>query len=82
MQLKNLLKNIFSTNKYYLPNELVFIIFSFLETLKINKISKINANSVLHFSNCVSCSNKLLEFYDKNVCSKHYLPRCIFPENF
>ena len=30
----------------------------------------------------VPCSNKLLEFYDKNVCSKHYLPMCIFPENF
>lgn len=80
-EIMNLLKKIFS-EQYYLTNELIEIIISFIELIKINKISKINADSVLYFSNCITCSNKLLEFYDKNICSKHYLPMCIFPENF
>ena len=77
-----LLNKIFKLDKFYLPTEIIEIIFKQLEEKKTNKISKINANSVLHFGKCDICSSKLIEFYSKNVCHKHYLPRCIFPEDF
>lgn len=80
--IKQLLIEIFSSEKYYLPPEIVSIIFKYLEIEKTNKISKINMSSVLHFGKCVNCSNKLLKYYEENLCHIHSIPMCVFPENF
>lgn len=79
---KDLLNKIFKSELYYLPNEIVNIIYDLIEYKKTNKVSKINNDSVLHFGNCQSCSSKLLKYYEENLCHKHYLPLCIFPEDF
>ena len=79
---KDLLNKIFKSELYYLPNEIVNIIYDLIEYKKTNIISKINIDSVLHFGNCQNCSSKLLKYHEENLCHKHYLPRCIFPEDF
>tara|TARA_B100000886_G_scaffold272958_1_gene196878 strand:+ start:29 stop:394 length:366 start_codon:yes stop_codon:yes gene_type:complete len=81
-KIRELLINIFRSDKYYLPPEIVSIIFKYLETEKTNKISKINMSSVLHFGKCESCSIKLLKYYEENLCHIHSIPLCVFPENF
>lgn len=79
---KILLNKIFDSEEFYLPQELVLIIFKYLEIEKTNKISKINLDSVLHFGNCEECSCKLLKYFHDNICYKHVLPMCILPEKF
>lgn len=80
--IRELLINIFSSEKYYLPPEIILIIFKYLEIEKTNKISKINMSSVLHFGKCEHCSLNLLGYYEENLCHKHSIPMCVFPENF
>ena len=78
---KDLLIDIFSSKKFYLPNEIINIIFKFAENKVSNKISKINTDSVLHFQNCKTCSIKVLKFYEENICYNHFLPSCALYEN-
>ena len=79
---EELLYKLFNCKKFYLPNEIILIIIKFMEYYSTNKISKINTDSVLHFGKCHDCSSKLLKYYDENLCGNHYLPMCIFPNDF
>lgn len=78
---KELLDNIFSSNKFYLPIEIVLIIYDYIELIKTNKIKKINANSILHIGKCDDCAHKLIKFYNNKLCNRHLLPYCVFSEN-
>ena len=78
---KDLLLKIFSTKKFYLPIEIINIIFKYAENELTNKISKINADSVLHFQKCKTCSIKVLKFYEEKLCFNHFLPSCALYDN-
>ena len=79
---KKLLEQIFLKEKFYLPIEIVIIIYDYIEIKQTNKIKKINDDTILHIGKCNECSNKLIYFYNNKLCYNHFLPYCIFPEIF
>ena len=67
---------IFSSEDFYIPNELRDIIFKKSVIIRIESIPiKLDEQGIDHMYNCRKCSRKFLEFLDKHSCSRHIIPR-------
>lgn len=67
---------IFSSEEFYIPNELRFIIFKHCKYLKIENIPiLLNEEGIDHMMKCRKCAPIFLEYLDKNTCPNHMIPR-------
>jgi hypothetical protein len=77
------LQLIFSIDKYYLPPELISIIFKNCEFNILEKIPiLLNYDGIKHMWKCVPCSKYFINYLEDETCPKHIVPRKNSRRNF
>ena len=71
------------TTPFYLPNELIMLIFDMcVYTTKCNQIKKITLNLVNHAKTCRPCAKTLIAINSTLSCPTHLIPRKQRLENY
>ena len=71
------------TTPFYLPNELILLIFDMCAyTTKCNQIKKITLNLVIHAKTCKPCSKIIITINSTLSCPNHLIPRKQRLENY